>query len=202
MPAQLSPTSKSRDPIRPPTKTIGAYNTPDRPQEYDPVSRRSFRTSGYAARNDIALSQQVHTAQSFEEDATRSSKSNVDRNLNRQQGDTLSPARKPSIPRKQVGALPGSLYTSSHSPSASNIQTNHRRPNSASNPLPSPRDKSHGHSNKSADNFYHPSGTIDRSRQTPKVPVGPQDTQEVVNHAKYNTYDTQVVETVAPGQSM
>ena len=110
--------------------------------------------------------------------------------------------RQKSIPRKRVGNSSNMPYSSVPQP-ASNTATSHSRKSSATKPLPSvPVPSTNGYaSRKLAESSQQPSSILDRSRPIARGPTGPCDGQEILDRAKSNTYDTQVIETVAPGQS-
>ena len=93
------------------------------------------------------------------------------------EGDDANLARQISIPRKQVGTSANVQQSSVQPPMPSNRQQGHSRNQSASKPLPAAPVVSND------------------------VPGAP-DAQDVVNRAKSNTYDTTVVEKVAPGKSI
>lgn len=93
------------------------------------------------------------------------------------EGDDANLARQISVPRKQVGTSPNVPRSSVQPPIPSNRQQGHSRNQSASKPLPAA-----------------PMSSNDAP--------GLQDAQEVVNRAKSNTYDTTVIEKVAPGKSL
>lgn len=93
------------------------------------------------------------------------------------EGDDAHLARQISIPRKQVGTSANIPQSSVQTPIPSNLQQGHSRNQSTSKPLPAAPIFS---------NDVH----------------GAQDAQDVVNRAKSNTYDTTVVEKVAPGKSI
>ena len=92
------------------------------------------------------------------------------------EGDDANLARQISIPRKQVGTSANVPQSSVQPPIPSNRQQGHSRNQSASKPLPAA-----------------PMSSNDAP--------GVQDAQNVVNRAKSNTYDTTVIERVAPGKS-
>ena len=94
-----------------------------------------------------------------------------------QEGDDANLARQISIPRKQVGTSANVQQSFVQPPMPSNRQQGHSRNQSASKPLPA------------APVVFN------------DVPGAP-DAQDVVNRAKSNTYDTTVVEKVAPGKSI
>ena len=81
-------------------------------------------------------------------------------------------ARQISIPRKQVGTSANAPQSPVQAQETSNRQQGHNRNQSTSKPLPA------------APVF---SNDI------------PEDAQDVLNRAKSNTYDTTVIEKVAPG---
>ena len=93
------------------------------------------------------------------------------------EGDDANLARQISIPRKQIGTSANVPQSSVQPPIPSSRQQGHSRNQSASKPLPA------------APVF---------SNDDPEAP----DAQDVVDRAKSNTYDTTVVEKVAPGRSM
>ena len=107
-----------------------------------------------------------------------------------------------SIPRKKIGTSANTPYSSDRAQSPTMAPGSHSRKQSATKPLPStPAAASQGNTNRQMESPSWPSSTHDRSRPNHKSQAGLRDAQDVVDRAKTNTYDTQVIETVAPGQS-
>ena len=119
---------------------------------------------------------------------------------NLQDDDDAGLARQNSIPRKQIGTSRNTPHSSVQASSPPKAQTGHSRQQSAPKPLPStPVAPSRGYTDRQTDSAPQPSSILNRSRPIPTSQAGPRDAQDVVDRAKTNTYDTQVVETVAPG---
>ena len=97
--------------------------------------------------------------------------------LSSREGDDTNLAGQISIPRKQVGTSANVLQSSVQPSKPSNRQHGHSRNQSAAKPLPAVPVSSNAFS-------------------------GVQDAQDVVDRAKSNTYDTEVIEKVAPGNSI
>ena len=111
-------------------------------------------------------------------------------------------ARQDSIPRKKIGTSAKAPHSSDQAPSPPMVPVSHSRQQSATKPLPStPAAASQGNTSRHIESPSWPSSTHDRSRPNHKSQAGLRDAQDVVDRAKTNTYDTQVTETVAPGQS-
>ena len=122
--------------------------------------------------------------------------------LDRQNEDDASLIRQSSIPRKQVGTFASTPYPIVPASSPPSAQTGQSRQQTATKPLPStPAALSSGYLDRQTDSVSKPSSILNRSRPIPPSQTGLQDAQDVVDRAKTNTYDTEVVETVAPGQS-
>ena len=114
--------------------------------------------------------------------------------------DDAGLTRQSSVPRKQVGTSASTPYSSVLASSPSLAQTGQSRQQSATKPLPStPAALSGGYADRQTDSIPKPSSILNRSRPIPPSHTGLQDAQDVVARAKTTTYDTEVVETVAPG---
>lgn len=119
------------------------------------------------------------------------------RELNAQQEPVNKPARTNSIPRKKVqvpATSPSSRLQSSPQPiyrAQHGQQYSDDKP-SVSIPLHENADMTSGRQEVSI---------LDRSRPVTQGSSAPLNPQDVVDRAKTNTYDTEVVETVAPGKS-
>ena len=107
-----------------------------------------------------------------------------------------------SIPRKKIGTSANTPHSFDQAPSPPMAPVSHSRQQSATKPLPStPAAASQGNTSRQMESPSWPSSTHDRSRPNHKSQAGLRDAQDIVERAKTNTYDTQVTETVAPGQS-
>lgn len=114
-----------------------------------------------------------------------------------QGNDDANSSERTSIPRKQVGSSVNLQSPSIQSSPPSKPQIGRNRRQSAPKPLPStPIASSDEYSNTDSRAMPQQSGVLDRSRPRPKEMVK----QEVVDRAKNNTHDTQVIESMAPGQ--
>lgn len=110
-------------------------------------------------------------------------------------------ARPKSTPRKQVGTSANAPYSSAQSQVPSNGQLSHSRNQSAPKPLPSvPVSSTDGHEPRRTEAMPQSTSVLDRSRPISRVVNGPRDAQDVINRAQTNTYDTEVIEKVAPGK--
>ena len=109
-------------------------------------------------------------------------------------------SRQKSIPRKQVGAS----TQPSQTPVASqplDMETYHNRQQDSYKALPNVPVTSENHyTSRNRDPVPQSSSILDRSRPISKGSAIPRSGQDVVDRAKTNTYDTSVVEKVAPGK--
>jgi len=111
-------------------------------------------------------------------------------------------ARQKSIPRKQVGTSAQAPYSSVQSSTSSSPQIGHSRQQSDSKPLPSaPISSNNGYGDRKTPATPQPISILDRSRPITKGYAAPRDGKDVVDRAKSNTYDTEVIEKIAPGKS-
>lgn len=121
---------------------------------------------------------------------------------NYQDEDDAGLARRKSIPRKKLSTSTSTPYSSGLASSPPRAQTGQSRQQNAQKPLPfTPAAVSHGYTDLQTDPNPQPSSILNRPRPIPTSQTGLQDAQDIVDRAKSNTYDTKVVETVAPGQS-
>lgn len=112
-------------------------------------------------------------------------------------------ARQKSIPRKQIGTSAHAPYSSVQYSTSSSPQIGHSRQQSDLKPLPSaPILSNDGYRDRETAATPQPSSILDRSRPITKGYMTPRDGQEVVDRAKSNTYDTEVIEKIAPGKSV
>ena len=119
--------------------------------------------------------------------------------LNLQNEDDAGLARRSSIARKQVGTSTGTHYSSVPVSSPPRAQTDQSRQQSVTKPLPS-TPVTLGNQ-RQTDSSLQPSSIPSKSRSIPSSQTSLSDAQNVVDRAKTDSYDTDVVETVAPGQS-
>ena len=122
--------------------------------------------------------------------------------LDLQNEDNAGVIRQSSIPRKQIGTFANTSYSSVPASSPLSAQTGQSRLQTATKPLPStPVALGSGYDDRQTDSVSKSSSMLNRSRPIPPSQKGLHDAQDVVDRAKTNSYDTEVVETVAPGQS-
>ena len=166
-------------------------------------------TREYASRNNAGTIRPVNEgnaqgtsmSQPHRGDLSSGPRFNAYGSPNLQGEDDAGLARESSIPRKQIGTSASTTYSSAHSSSTPRAQTGHSRQQSASKPLPStPATASLGYTDRQTDSASQQSSILNRSRPMSTSQAGIQDAQDVVDRAKSNTSDTQVIETVAPGQ--
>ena len=118
-----------------------------------------------------------------------------------QDGYDADLARQKSIPRKQVGTSANAPYSSAQFQVPSNGQLSHSRNQSAPKPLPSvPVSSTDGYELRRTEAMPQSTSVLDRSRPISRGVNGPRDVQDVIKRAKTNTYDTEVIEKVAPGK--
>ena len=121
--------------------------------------------------------------------------------LNFQDEDDAVLARQNSIPRKQIGTSASTPHSSIPASALSRAQTGQIRQQNAPKPLPStPATVDREYTDHYTDSAHHPSHILNRSRPISSNQTGLPDAQGVVDRAKTSTYDTDVVEVVAPGQ--
>ena len=182
-------------------------NTTSQHQEHNPQTTPQNRE--YATRNNAGTIRPVNEANSqgvFMSQPDRGDMSSSLRPIaydspNVQDEDDAGLARENSIPRKQIGTSANTPY-SARASSPLRAQTGHSRHQSASKPLPfTPTASSLGYTDRQTDSAPQPSSILNRSRPIATSQAGPRDAQDVVDRAKMNTRDTEVVETVAPGRS-
>ena len=123
------------------------------------------------------------------------------KSLDLQNEDNAGLIRQSSIPRKQVGTFASTPYSSVAASSLASAQAGQSRQQTATKPLPStPAALSSGYVDRQMDSVAKPSSILNRSRPISPSQTGLRDAQDIVDRAKTNTSDTEVVETVAPGQ--
>ena len=105
-------------------------------------------------------------------------------------------ARKRSIPRKEVGT--GTVGQSMNSTTSSATPSTHRHQTSSQKPLPTAPDEQHG----LPLNETRVPDMQSQTRDGAYVHSGPLSAEEVMSRAKGNTYDTEVIEAIAPGKSI
>lgn len=173
------------------------------------------QTQGYGDRNagvrvlNESNAQQSPTPKPYRTDLPSNTRSKAYTNQDEEDDYDDSLARQPSIPRKKIGTSANAPYsaTQTSSPTYAHTGRNQRQ----SNPKPLPETPMPT-SNSYASNGYgagrneatsHSPSILDRSRPIPsKGATGQPSAQDDLNRAKGNTYNTEVVEIVAPGESM
>lgn len=179
-------------------------------QEFAPRKSATSQNREYNPRNIAASirpinegdAQGVPMSQPYRGDLSSNSKANAYDTPNLQNEDDAGLIRQDPIPRKRTGASANTPYPSAETPSPSGTQAGSSRQQSAPKPLPpTPAAASLGHPDREIDSTPQKSSILNRSRPFSTNQAGPKDAQDVVDRAKTNTYDTQVVETVAPGWS-
>ena len=139
-------------------------------------------------------------SQPYRGDLSSSPRANAYDAPNLQDEDEAGLARQNPIPRKQIGTSANTPYSSVEASSPLRTQTGHSRQQSAPKPLPpTPVAASLGYTDRQTDSTRQTSSILNRSRPIPTSQAGLREAQDVVDRAKTNTSDTQVVETVAPG---
>lgn len=180
------------------------------------ANRASPQTQGYGNRNPGVRTindsdpQQSPTSKAYWGDLPLSSRSNAYITQDRADDYDDDLARNPSIPRKQVGAsAPNTKFSSIQPSSPTDAYTG--RTQQPSNPKALPSTPTHDNKNYASNGYG--AGRNEATAQTPSVldrsrPIsskgatGPRSAQDVVNRAKSNTYETEVIEKVAPGKSI
>ena len=108
-------------------------------------------------------------------------------------------ARKKSIPRKQVGTPAQGSHLPTDSTALPGSQIDHSAQHSSLKALP-PTPAHLDREARRTEANHQSDGILNRSRPITRGFMEPRDAQDVVNRAKSNTNDTEVVEKVAPGQ--
>lgn len=110
-------------------------------------------------------------------------------------------ARQKSVTRKQVGASPQAPHSPAQFSTSANSQPVNNR-QKGTKPLPSaPTSMGNDYQSSRDAPTSQSSSMLERSRPVGRGNVVPHNGQEIVNRAKSNTYDTEVIEKVAPGSS-
>ena len=183
-------------------------NTTPQIQEFAARTSATFQNREYGPRYNASSrplgegnAQRASMSQPHQGGLPSNPKSNAHESLHFQDEDDAGLARHNSIPRKQIGTPASTQYSPPQPSSPPRAQTSQSRQQSAPKPLPStPAAVSHGHTDRQMDYAPQPPSILNRSRPIPTSQAGLQDAQDVVDRAKTDTYDTDVVETVAPGQ--
>ena len=185
-------------------------------QDYAPLDNNTPQVHELAPRNSATSEIREHVRRNIasfkpvnESESQRASMSQPIRgnlsaydSLNFQDDNDADLARQNSIPRKQIGTSASTPYSSVSASSFSRAQTGQIRQQNAPKPLPStPATVGRGYGGPQTDSTPQPSSILNRSRPISTIHTGLPDAQDVVDRAKTNTFDTKVVETVAPGQS-
>ena len=205
-----------RNNAAPQHQAYGSRNTITPQQEYGFKHDTSSPIQEYSLRNNAGTIRPVNDArgqgpsmtQSDRDNSLSSPRFNTYDSPNLPEEDHAGLVRQNSIPRKQIGTSPNTPYSSVQASSPHQVwstpmaQTGHSRQQSAPKSLPStPAAKSREFNDRQTDPTPQSSSILNRSRPTSSNPAGLRDAQDVVDRAKTNTCDTQVVESVAPGQS-
>lgn len=188
-----------------------APQTNPTPQHQQTAPRKSATSQNreYPPRN-IAASirpvnegnpQGVSMSQPYRGDPSSNPRAKAYDTPNLQDDDDAGLTRQNPIPRKRIGASSNGPYSSSAEASSPlGTQSGHSRQQSAPKALPpTPAAASLGHTDREMDSTAQKSSILNRSRPDFTNQAGLRNAQDVVDRAKTNTYDTQVVETVAPG---
>ena len=140
-------------------------------------------------------------SQPYRGDLSSNPRANAYDTPNLQDEDDAGLVRQNPIPRKRIGASAKTPYSSSAEASSPlGTQAGHNRQQSGPKPLPpTPAAASLGQTDREMDNTPQRSSILNRSSPDSTNQAGLRDAQDVADGAKTNTYDTQVVETVAPG---
>ena len=133
-------------------------------------------------------------------DLSSNSRSNVYDSSNLHDDNGAGLARQNSIPRKQIGTSANTLKSPIPASPSPKAQIDQSRQQNALKPLPStPVAASRGYTDHQTDPASQPSSIFKRSRPISASQAGLRDAQDIVDRAKTDTSDTQVIETVAPG---
>ena len=145
--------------------------------------------------------QRIPMSQPYRGDLSSDPRSNVYNSSNIHDDDGADLARQNSIPRKQIGTSASTLHSYIPAASSPKAQTGQSRQQNTPKPLPStPVAAGRGYVDRQTDSASQPPSILNRSRPIPASQTGLRDVQDVVDRAKTNTSDTQVIETVAPGK--
>ena len=145
--------------------------------------------------------QSVLMAQAYQGDIMSNQKVNASLSPKVRDEDDADLARQNSIPRKRIGKSAAIAHANIQESISSGAQSGHSRQQSTPKPLPSiPAAENRGRTDRHMDSAPQPSGTVNRSRPMSTSQACLQDAQDILDRAKANTYDTTVVESVAPGK--
>lgn len=159
-------------------------------------------SSGNARRVGDGDYQQPAMSNPYRDDFPSDTRSN-EPNISVSQDGYQDLARQKSIPRKQIGISVNAPYSPVQPSTSSSPQVSHSRQQSDSKPLPSaPISINDRYGDRGTAATPQPSSILDRSRPITKGYAAPRDGQDVVNRAKSNTYDTEVIEKIAPGKPL
>lgn len=112
-------------------------------------------------------------------------------------------ARQKSISRKQVGTPTPAPYSPVQPSTSSSPQLSHNQHQSDYKPLPFvPTSSNDGYGDRGTPVLPQAPSILDRSRPITKGYAAPRDGKDVVDRAKSNTYDTEVIEKIAPGNTV
>lgn len=195
--------------------------TPQR-QEYAPQDNTTPQYQEFAPRNSATSRNREHApgtnaadirpfnegdaqidvmSQTYRGDLSSNRRSNAYDSPNVQDEHDAGLARQKYDHRKQIGTSANTPYSSVQASSRPMAQMGHSRQQSATKPLPStPAAANQGNTDRQTDSASTPSSMLNRSRPIATSQAGLRDAQDVVDRAKTNTHDTQVIETVAPGE--
>ena len=187
-----SPNNNTPQPQGSASRDSSAFQT----REYVPQHNTDFR----AVKEEDP--QRFSIAQPYRKGLSSNQRTNPYESPKQQDEGDRGLARQNSIPRKQLGMSASTIQPSVTTSPSPRTQTGQTRHQSIPKPLPStPAAESPVHTNRLADSLSQPSSILNRSRPVPTSHMVPRDAQDVVDRAKTSSYDTTVVETVAPGQS-
>ena len=171
------------------------------------AARGGSSTNDYGTRRNVEprVVNQLDGAHSLRSNAYRDNptykpKPPVHQTADRQKEYDAGPARQKSIPRKQVGTSSQAPYMPPEDPFDS-PEIGHHRQQNASKALPSiPPSTNNNFGVTRAEPVSQPASILNRSRPVTRAQSEPLNAQDVVSRAKSNTYDTEVIEKVAPGE--
>ena len=179
-------------------------------QEFAPRKIPTPQNREYAPQNTAASIRPVNEgnapgvsmSQPYRGDISSSSRANAYDTPKLQDEDDSGLAQQSPVPRKPLGTSATTPYSSVEASLPSGTQTGYSRQQIAPKALPpTPAAASLGHTDRQTDPTSQKSSVLNRSRPISTNQAGLRDAQDVVDRATTNTYDTQVVETVAPGKS-
>ena len=174
-------------------------NSGNPPVQSSYAARGGTHTEDHGTRRNYGKHSSVPKV--HQDDDFNHSKFPVEFTLDRQREHEGSLARQKSIPRKQVGTSAQAPYLSTEDSVLHNPKAGHGRQQNVSKVLPSlPVSANTNIGAPKSEPETQSTGILNRSRPVTRAQAGTLEAKDIINRAKSNTYDTEVIEKVAPGE--